>query len=126
MRKLLVCLAALSLVFSLATAPAYAQGKKGGKEKAGAAAKPAKAGKAQKVAGTVSSVSDTSLAVKTATGQDTFVINPQTKKEGTIENGGKVTVHYKMEGNDKVATVVKAAKAKPPKAAKESKKKKKA
>jgi hypothetical protein len=115
MKKLMVILAALTLVFSLVAAPAYAQGK-AKKEKA---AKPAaaKTVKAQKASGTISSVSDTSLTVKTATGDSTFVINPQTKKEGTLQSGAKAKVSYKTEGNDKVATEVKAKAVKVAKAA---------
>lgn len=54
------------------------------------------------------------------------MINPQTKKEGALENGGKVTVRYTVQGSDKVATVVKGSAPKAAKApkAKESKKKK--
>lgn len=126
MKRLLVFLTALSLVFGglvLTSQSAFAAQKKAKAEKKEKAAK----AKAQKVSGTVSSASDTSLVVSHGAGasktEDTFVLNPSTKKEGALENGAKVTVHYKMEGNDKVATVVKAGPAKAMKAEKKSKKK---
>jgi len=132
MRKLVVVLAVVALVFGLmAATSAYAQiggiaksvGKGVAKEKAkgkatsaakqATKAKPAKPGK---FSGTISSVSDSSLVVAKAGGAtETFVLNAQTKKEGNLQNGGKATVQYKVDGSNKVATSVKAS---PPKAAK--------
>lgn len=121
MRKLVVILAVVALVFGLVGASsAYAQGKKGGaKAPKAKEAKAAKAAKPGKVSGTISSVTDSSLVVAKAGGAtETFVLNAQTKKEGNLQNGGKATVQYKLEGTDKVATSVKAS---PPKAAKAAK-----
>jgi hypothetical protein len=121
MRKLVVILAVVALVFGLvATSSVYAQGKKGGaKAPKAKEAKAAKAAKPGKVSGTISSVTDSSLVVTKAGGAtETFVLNAQTKKEGNLQNGGKATVQYKLEGTDKVATSVKAS---PPKAAKAAK-----
>jgi hypothetical protein len=118
MRKLVVILAVVALVFGLVAASSvYAQGKKGGaKAPKAKEAKAAKAAKPGKVSGTISSVTDSSLVVAKAGGAtETFVLNAQTKKEGNLQNGGKATVQYKLEGTDKVATSVKAS---PPKAAK--------
>ena len=121
MRKLVVVLAVVALVFGLIAAPSvYAQGKKGGaKAPKAKEAKAAKAAKPGKFSGTISSVSDSSLVVTKGSGatkkDETFVLNAQTKKEGNLQNGGKATVQYKVDGSNKVATSVKAS---PPKAAK--------
>lgn len=142
MRKLVVFLAVIVLMFGLVASPrAYAQiggiAKHVAKEKAKdaakdratkAATKQAKPAKPGKVSGTISSFSDTSLVVSQGSGaskkDETFVMNAQTKKEGNLENGGKVTVQYKAEGSDKVATAVKASAPKAAPKAKEPKKKK--
>jgi len=143
MRKLVVILAVVALVFGLSAATsAYAQiggiakseGKGVAKEKAKDAAvgqaKQAKAPKAKeakpakpgKFSGTISSVTASSLVVTKGSGatkkDETFVLNAQTKKEGNLQTGGKAAVQYKLEGTDKVATSVKAS---PPKAAKAAK-----
>ena len=138
MRKLVVILAVVALVFGLmAATSAYAQiggiaksvGKGVAKEKAkgkatsaakqATKAKPAKPGK---FSGTISSVSDSSLVVSQGSGaakkDETFVLNAQTKKEGNLQTGGKAAVQYKLDGSNKVATSVKAS---PPKAAKAAK-----
>lgn len=127
MRRLVVILAVVALVFGLiATQSAYAQGKKAAAKQAKAPkakeAKVAKAAKPGKFSGTISSVSDKSLAVTKGSGatkkDETFVLNAQTKKEGNLQTGGKAIVQYKLEGSNKVATSVKAS---PPKAAKAAK-----
>jgi len=121
MRKLVVFLAAVALVFGLIAAPsAYAQAKKGGaKAPKAKEAKAAKAANHGKFSGTISSVTGSSLVVTKGSGaakkDETFVLNAQTKKEGNLQTGGKAAVQYKIEGTDKVATSVKAS---PPKAAK--------
>src|SRR6185437_4414077 len=66
--------------------------------------------------GVVKSVSDSSLVITTGSGakatDKTFTVNAQTTKKGTIAEGSKVSVHYKTEGTDMVATAVTAAPAK--------------
>lgn len=61
--------------------------------------------------GTIASFSATSLtlshAVKGKKVETTFVLNPETKQEGTLTNGAEATVHYRMEGKDRVATMLK-------------------
>ena len=71
--------------------------------------------------GVVKSMDATSLVV-TEKGKDvTYVLDPSTKKEGDPAVGSNVTVKYKTEGTQHVATDVKASAAKPAKAAKAAK-----
>ena len=68
--------------------------------------------------GVVKSMDATSLVV-TEKGKDvTYVLDPSTKKEGDPAVGSNVTVMYKTEGTQHVATDVKASAAKAPKPAK--------
>lgn len=115
--KILILLTALLLVG--ATAVWAAQGKPATKSPAAPtktqAAAPAKT-KAEKpaptrsMAGTVSSVSSTSLVLsRTVKGkkvETTFELNAQTEQEVAPKVGDKVTVHYRMRGKDRVATEV--------------------
>lgn len=61
--------------------------------------------------GKVVSVNDNSIViahkVQGKDTQTTFVMNDQTKKEGKLAANGKATAHYKVEGSQNVATVVK-------------------
>ena len=61
--------------------------------------------------GTVVSVDDNSLVLEhKVQGKDTkttFVLNAETKKEGKLAPKGKATVHYKVEGGQNIATIVK-------------------
>src|SRR5512135_1982504 len=61
--------------------------------------------------GTVVSVDDNSLVLEhKVQGKDTkttFVLNAETKKEGKLAPKGKATVHYKVEGGQNIATMVK-------------------
>src|SRR5262245_34856287 len=69
-----------------------------------------KAAKSMKATGTVVSASDTSLVISSASKKEsTFVLNADTKKDAALTPGEKVTVRYKMEGKDKLATDVKAS-----------------
>ncbi|GEM_PF-3235595 len=60
--------------------------------------------------GTIRSLSDTSLVLGVrANGKETrkaFVVNADTKKEGTVKVGARATVTYTAEGDKKVATRV--------------------
>ena len=67
--------------------------------------------------GVVKSASDTSLVITKGGKDETFVVNSSTETKGTLDAGAHVTVHYKMDGKDMVATAVtvqpaKAAKSK--------------
>src|SRR5436190_597989 len=63
--------------------------------------------------GVVKSMDATSLVV-TEKGKDvTYVLDPSTKKEGDPAVGSNVTVMYKTDGTQHVATDVKASAAKP-------------
>ena len=68
------------------------------------------AGKSLKATGTIVSATDTNLVISSSTKKEsTFVLNADTKKDGAIAPGEKVSVSYKMEGKDMVATSVKAS-----------------
>jgi len=64
--------------------------------------------------GTIKSVDGNTLVVSHKMGgkeQDTtFVLNPETRREGMMKVGAKVTVHYKVEGTQNIATVVQGPK----------------
>ena len=78
-------------------------------------AKPAKA-TTHDASGTVVSVNATSLVishkVKGKDEQMTFVLNPETKREGKLDVGSHAAVKYRSENNENVATMVKGAAAK--------------
>jgi hypothetical protein len=100
MRKTLVFgTTLLLLAASLAMAMPQAQGQKASTHQA---------------VGTVKSVEGDTLVVSHKVGgkeqETTFVLNAQTKREGTMKTGAKVTVHYKVEGGQNIATVVQAPK----------------
>jgi hypothetical protein len=61
--------------------------------------------------GTISSIDESTLVLShKVKGKDettTFVLNAATKKEGDLKPGAKVTVHYKTEGGQHIATLVK-------------------
>jgi len=71
----------------------------------------AQAPKTLEAKGTVVSVDDNSLVlehkVKGKDEKTTFVLNADTKKEGKLAPKGKATVHYKVEGGQNIATMVK-------------------
>lgn len=121
MRKF-VTIAALAAVISAAPF-VYAQ-----TPSASSSAKPAKPAASKSVAthttnGTVKSVDATSLVITKAGGKSqdmTFALDPSTQKQGAVEVGSSVTVHYKTEGSTMTATAITA---KPAKAAKTSAKK---
>jgi len=65
---------------------------------------------------------DASTLVVTEKGKDvSYVVDPSTKKEGDPTVGSTVTVMYKTEGTQHIATDVKASAAKPAHAAKAAK-----
>ena len=76
------------------------------------AAPQAKAAKAatHQAAGTIKSIAADSLVIVHKVGtkeqETTFVLNADTKKEGDLKVGAKVTVHYKVEGGLNIATIV--------------------
>ena len=71
----------------------------------------AKAPKTLEAKGTVVSVDDNSLVlehkVQGKATKTTFVLNADTKIEGKLAAKGKATVHYKVEGGQNIATMVK-------------------
>ena len=86
---------------AVASKPASAQPAK--KE---AAAKKAPAVANKTTAGTVKSSSATSLVISKGSKDQTFVLNSTTDTKGTLAAGAHVTVHYKMDGKDMVATAI--------------------
>jgi len=106
-----------------------------------AAPKPATAARSQSAAsrkasavheisnsGVITSIDATRLVmthkVKGKDEQATLVLTPETKREGTLTTGSRVSVRYRMENGDQVATLVRgqtvAAKTKSPATAKKS------
>ena len=82
-----------------------------------ATAKKAPAVANKTTAGTVKSSSASSLVISKGGKDQTFVVNSSTETKCTLDAGAHVTVHYKMDGKDMVATAVtvqpvKAAKSK--------------
>jgi hypothetical protein len=66
-------------------------------------------------AGVVKSSSDSSLVITKGGKDETFVVNSSTQKQGTIDTGSHVSVHYTMDGKTMVATAISAQPAKPAK-----------
>ena len=71
-------------------------------------------------AGTVKSSSASALVISKGGKDQTFVVNSSTETKGTLNAGAHVTVHYKMDGTNMVATAITAQ---PMKAAKSKGKK---
>jgi hypothetical protein len=113
MKKVLVVIIGLCLLLSVA---AFAQTKQAPKKVATPAAKVITA------TGTIKSADATSLVIThKVSGKDTdmtFVLNADTKKDGDakLTSGDKVTVHYKVDGSQNIATAVTATAPPAPKA----------
>jgi hypothetical protein len=111
-------LAALAVTGAAQAATPQATAKKG----TTAAAKPAKpaAAASHSVKGTVKSI-DASMLVITKSGKAggdmTFTLNADTKRDGSPAVGSPVSVRYRSEGANNVATAVTAQAAKPAKSA---------
>jgi len=64
--------------------------------------------------GTIKSIEGNTLVVSHKVGgkeQDaTFVLNSETRRIGMMNTGARVTVHFKVEGGQNVATMVQAPK----------------
>ena len=73
-------------------------------------------------AGTVKSSSASALVISKAGKDQTFVVNSSTETKGTLDAGAHVTVHYKMDGKDMVATAVSVQPAKATKSKSKGKK----
>ena len=65
--------------------------------------------------GKIKTINDTQLVVerkmKKGSKDMTFVLNSSTQKQGDLKPGGRVTVHYRKDNNQEIATLVRAAKA---------------
>lgn len=77
-----------------------------------ATAKKAPAAVDKTATGTINSIDATKLVlthmVKGKSEQMTLVLTPETKREGTLAAGGKVSARYRTENSDQVATSVRA------------------
>jgi len=118
MRKFILSSAFGIAVIALAASGVAAQaGSAASKSTDKAAAKPAVAGHATQ--GVVKSIDATTLVIsRDKKADETFTINPSTQREGTIETGATVSVHYKQEGKTNVATAIVAKPAHKPAAKK--------
>jgi hypothetical protein len=114
MKKMLQAAVVAAAVLAVPAMSFAAQAKPAAKHTATAATHSAK--------GVVKSMDATTLVV-TEKGKDvSYVLDSSTKKEGDPAVGSTVTVMYKTEGTQHVATDVKASAPKPAKAAKPAKK----
>ena len=116
MRKMIP---AVLVITALAAMPAFAaQATSGSKPKPAtsgstAAAHPAAKPASHSTSGKVKSVDATTLVVAKSGGKDmTFMMDPSTTKEGTIEVGSDVVVRYHADGKMNMATAVTAKPAK--------------
>jgi predicted nucleic acid binding AN1-type Zn finger protein len=66
-------------------------------------------------AGVVKSSTDSSLVITKGGKDETFVVNSSTQKQGTVDTGSHVSVHYTMDGKTMVATAISVQPAKPAK-----------
>ncbi len=100
-------IAAFLLVATVAGATQSKAPPKPSKSKSGSADKP----KEHQATGKVVSFSATSLVISKAVGKKTsewtFVLTPKTKTQGTLAKGGKVTVHYHEDKDQKIADRIK-------------------
>jgi hypothetical protein len=113
MRKFILSSAFGVAVIALAASGAAAQaGAPASKSAEKTSSKPAVAGHATQ--GVVKSVDATTLVISKGNKKpdETFTLNASTQREGTIEAGAPVSVHYKQEGKTNIATAVVAKPAK--------------
>ncbi len=105
MKKLTALMTGLMLLLAMA---AFAQGTK----PTGTKVHKAKAEVTRQASGTITSADANTLVlthkVNGKEAQTTFVLNDQTRKQGELRSGEKATVHYREEGGQNVATMVKA------------------
>jgi hypothetical protein len=76
------------------------------KKSAAAPAKKSAAVATHTTAGVVKSSSDSSLVITKGGKDQTFVVNASTQKQGTVDTGSHVSVHYTMDGKNMVATAI--------------------
>lgn len=103
MRNYLAAALATTLAISIPAVGFAAQAK----STTATAASTHKAAPQKTVTGTVSSIDDSSLVLKTKKGEVKFKLDAMAKHDG-IAAGSNAMVHYRTEGKDKVATAVMA------------------
>jgi hypothetical protein len=119
MRKFILSSAFGLAVIAMAASGAAAQaGSSASKSTDKAAAKSSVATHATQ--GVVKSIDATTLVISRGEKKtdETFTVNASTQREGTIEAGAPVSVHYKTEGKTMVATAIVAKPAHKPAAKK--------
>jgi hypothetical protein len=105
MRKFVLSSAFGVAMIALAASGASAQAGATAKPAEKTASKPAVAGHATQ--GVVKSVDASSLVISRGKKADeTFMLNASTQRQGTIEPGAQVSVHYREEGKSHVATAI--------------------
>jgi hypothetical protein len=104
--------------------PARATGTNNTKQSTQSATQPKTQPAIHEVTGMVSSVTGSQLVLdhkwKGKDEKTTFMLNPDTKKEGSIMKGDRASVYYHVENKQRVATDVKVSESKPKTEAKKS------
>lgn len=62
--------------------------------------------------GTITSINDSQLVVKHRGKDVTFALNSETQRQGALSSGAKVTVNYRVENKQNIATAVREVPAK--------------
>jgi hypothetical protein len=109
------CLIAALCLISTGAFGTQASQKKSSKKPAASetmAATPAKAPMTHTTQGTITSISDTQLVVKHRGKDVTYMLNPETQRQGSLMSGSKVTVNYRVENKQNIATAVREVPAK--------------
>jgi hypothetical protein len=105
-------LLALVVIFSGVTLSAQTAAPAPKKASAAGTAKKASAGAEKTATGTITSIDATKVVVnhmvKGKSEQTTLVLTPETKREGVLAAGGKVSAKYRTENNEQVATLVRS------------------
>ena len=120
--KVFACLVATLCLLSTGTFGEAAAQKKSSKpasEKMSSA--PAKAPMTHTTQGTITSITDSQLVLKHRGKDVTYMLNSETQRQGSLSTGAKVTVNYRVEHKQNIATAVREV---PAKAAASSSKKK--
>ena len=121
--KVFTCLVATLCLLSTGTFGEAAAQKKSSKPAASEkmSAAPAKAPMTHTTQGTITSINDNQVVVKHRGKDITYMLNSETQRQGALSVGAKVTVNYRVENKQNIATAVREV---PAKAAASSSKKK--
>ena len=75
-------------------------------------AAPEKAPMTHTTQGTITSIDDNHMAIKHKNKELKFVLNPETQRQGNLATGSQVTVNYREENKQNIATAVREMPAK--------------